>query len=59
MLFNIFMRHALTDDFWGLHKKNELRISFKYNLWALYFTKTIKGLNIFCTGLVAFKNFAP
>ena len=28
-LFNIFMRQTLTDDFWGLHKKYELRVSFK------------------------------
>ena len=31
VIFNIFMRKALTDDFGGLHKKYELHISFNWS----------------------------
>ena len=36
VIFNIFMRKALTDDFGGLHKKYELNISF---IWSELFPK--------------------
>ena len=29
VLFNIFMRQTLTDDFWGGTQKYELRVSYK------------------------------
>ena len=36
VIFNIFMRKALTDDFGGLHKKYEFHISFN---WSELFPK--------------------
>ena len=40
VLFNIFMIQTLTDDFWGLTQKFELRVSF--NISFNFINKKIK-----------------
>ena len=32
MLFNVFMKQTLTDDFWGLHKNMDF--AFPFSAWC-------------------------
>ena len=41
VLFNIFMRQALTDDFWGLHKLKLILWSVEYNRSMLSKTNSL------------------
>ena len=43
MLFNIFIRRSLTDDFWGLHKNMNWATFFKNESYALVLTNPIQG----------------
>ena len=42
MLFNIFMRQSLIDDFWGLHKNMNWATFFKNESYALVLINPIQ-----------------